>query len=117
MVRSGGGFEDDVVAQCLQFPDVVAGAAIAVDAGFVVAGPEVDESLLRVVQKMPDDHQDGPADRDDRSFLAASAGDPSIPLTEEGFRPADTDGGLSECPGEVPVAVAGTAVALTRKLW
>ena len=91
---------------------MVAGAAVAVDAGFVVAGPDVDEMLLRVVEQVPDDHQDGPADRDDRPLAAPPAGDPSVPLTEEGARPTGADRGLTQCPGEVPVAVSGAAVAL-----
>ena len=45
---SGGGFEGDFVAEGLQFADVVTGASVAVDAGVVVAGAKVDESLLLV---------------------------------------------------------------------
>ena len=46
IVGSGGRFEGDFVTEGLQFADVVTGAAVAVDAGVVVAGDKVDESFL-----------------------------------------------------------------------
>ena len=46
IVGSGGRFEGDFVAEGLKFADVVAGTAVAVDAGVVVAGDKVDESFL-----------------------------------------------------------------------
>ena len=112
IVGSGGGFEGDLVAQGLEFADVVAGPAVEVDAGLVVVGSEVDEPGLVVGEQMPDDHQDGPADGDDGFLLAAAVGDPPVPLTQERVGAADPDGGLAERPGQVPVAFAGAAVAL-----
>jgi len=108
----GCGFEGDLVAQGLEFADVVAGPAVEVDAGFVVVGSEVDEPGVVVGEQMPDDHQDGPANGDDRPLLAAAVGDPPVPFTQECVGAADPDGGLAERPGQVPVAFAGAAVAL-----
>ena len=63
-------------------------------------------------EQVPDDDQDGAADGDDGSFLAAAAGDPPVALAEEGVGPAGADGGLAQDPGQVGVAVPGGAVAL-----
>ncbi|MDN5767540.1 MAG: hypothetical protein L0H78_17200 [Humibacillus sp.] len=52
--------------------------------GVVEVGAEINESGLRVVEQVPDDDQDGPADRDERFLLAASARDASVPFAEEG---------------------------------
>ena len=46
VVGSGCRFEGDFVTEGLEFADVVAGAAVAVDARVVVAGAKVDESFL-----------------------------------------------------------------------
>src|SRR5215211_546149 len=72
---SGGGLQGDRVAQRLQLADVVALAAVGVDAGVVEAGAQIVETSVRVGQQVPDDDQDGAADRDDGLLGAAAAGD------------------------------------------
>ena len=54
----GDGFEDDFVPEGLKFAGVVAGAAVVIDAGFVVVGPEICETLLVVAEQLPNDNQD-----------------------------------------------------------
>src|SRR4029453_14181531 len=83
--RSGGGFEGDLVAEGLQLADVVALGALRTDAGVVEAGAQVLEVGLWVGQQVPDNDQDGPADRNDRFLGAAAAGDPPVALTQEGI--------------------------------
>jgi hypothetical protein len=80
---SGGGFEGDFAAECFELADVVALGAFGTDTGVVEAGAEVVEVGLWVGQQVPGDDQDGPADRDDGSFLAASTGDPPVAFAEE----------------------------------
>jgi len=71
-----------------------------VEAGFVVG------------QDVPDDDQDGSADRDDALLLAAAPGDPAVALTEEGVGLAGSDGGFTEHPSEVGLTVTGGSGAL-----
>ena len=92
--------------------DVVALLAVGVDAGVVEVGAEVVEAGVGVGEQVPDDDQDGAADRDDGLLLAAAAGDASVAFAEEGVGPAGGDGGLAEDRGQVAVAVAGGAAAL-----
>jgi len=88
---SGGGFEGDFVAEGFELADVVALGAVGVDAGVVEAGAEVVVAQVGVGQQVPDDDQDGPADRDDRLVGAASAGDTPVALSKEvSVRPAAT---------------------------
>ena len=86
--------------------------ALRVDAGVVVVGAEVVEAGVGVGEQVPDDDQDGAADRDDGLLLAAASGDAPVAFAEEGVGAAGGDGGLAEDPGQVAVAVAGGAVAL-----
>src|SRR5829696_2632805 len=95
---SGGGLQGDLVAEGLELADVVARGALSVDAGVVEAGAEVLEPCGRVGQQMPDDDQDGSADRDDGAPLAAAAGDPPVAFTKEGIGLAGGDGSLAEHP-------------------
>ena len=89
--RSGGGFEGDLVAEGLQLVDVVALGAVGVDAAVVEAGAEVTEADVGVGQQVPDDDQDGPADRDDRFLGTASAGDAPVAAPRKvSVRPAAT---------------------------
>src|SRR5215211_3500907 len=90
--RSSGGFEGDLVAEGLELADVVALGAFGTDTGVVEAGAEVLEVGLWVGQQVPGDDQDGPADRDDRSSLAASTGNPPVAFTQEGIGLAGSDG-------------------------
>src|SRR5512132_1182235 len=92
--------------------DAGAPGAVRADAGVVEAGAEVVEPYGRVGQQMPDDDQNGPADRDDRSLLAASTGDPPVAFTEEGIGLAGGDGDLPEHATQVGVAVPGRSAAL-----
>src|SRR4029450_8434387 len=110
--RSGGGFEGDLVAEHLQLADVVALGALSVEAGVIEANAEVVEMGLWVGQQVPGDDQDGPADRDDRSFLATSTGDPPVAFTEKGIGLAGGAGDLAEHTSEVGVAVPGRSAAL-----
>jgi hypothetical protein len=89
--RSGCGVEGDGVAEGVELSDVVADLAFGVGAGGVVVRTEVDELGLIVGEQRPDDDQDRAADRDDRSFLAAAAGDPSVALAEEGVGAGGAD--------------------------
>src|SRR5215217_7818298 len=109
---SGGGFEGDLVAEGLQLADVVAPGALSVDAGVVEAGAQVLEPCGRVGQQMPDDDQDGPADRHDGPLGTAAAGDPTVALTKEGIGLAGGDGRLAEHPSQIRVAVPGRPAAL-----
>jgi hypothetical protein len=92
---SGGGVEGDLVAEGFQLADVVALDAFGTGAGVVEAGTEVVEPGLWVGQQVPGDDQDGPADRDDRSLLAASTGDPPVAFPQEGIGLPSGDG---SCP-------------------
>src|SRR5215216_6910885 len=109
---SGGGLQGDLVAEGLQLADVVALGALSVDAGVVEAGAQLLEPCGRVGQQMPDDDQDGPANRDDRASLAASAGDPPVAFTKEGLGLAGGHGGLTEHASQVGVAVPRGPAAL-----
>src|SRR5215218_3364404 len=109
--RSGGGLQGDRVAQRLQLADVVALAAVGVDAGVVEARAQIVEAGIRVRQQVPDDDQDGAADRDDGLLGAAAAGDAPVALAEEGVGLAGGRGGLAQHPGQVGVAVPGGGLA------
>ena len=74
--RSGGGLQGDSVAECFELAEVVALLALSVDAGVVEAGAKIMEAGGGVGQQMPDDDQNGAADRDDGSLGAAPPGDP-----------------------------------------
>src|SRR4051794_36053375 len=77
-----------------------------------MGGAEVDELGAGVGQQVPDDDQDRAADGDDRLVLAAAAGQASVALTEEGVGAGGADGGLAQGAGQVPVALAGSVLAL-----
>ena len=77
MSGSGGGLQSDPVAEGFEFADVVALLTFWVDARVVVAGAEVVEPGGVVAEQVPDDDQDGTADRNDGLLLASSAGDAS----------------------------------------
>lgn len=62
--------------------------------------------------QVPDDDQDGAADRDDGLLLAASPRDASVAFSEEGVGLADRHGRFAQDAGQVAVAVPGCAVAL-----
>jgi hypothetical protein len=59
---------------------VLANLAFGVGPGGVVVRTEVDELSLLIGEQCPDDDEDGAADCDDRSLLAASAGDTPVAL-------------------------------------
>src|SRR4051812_10767159 len=111
--RSGCWVEGHGESESLKFADVVADLALGVGAGVVVAGAEVDEVDVLIGEQLPDDGQDGAADRDDGAVLAAASGDPPVALAEEGVGASGgADRGLAEHPGQVAVAVPGAGVAL-----
>src|SRR5215207_1265487 len=111
--RSGGGLQGDGVAEGFELADVVALGALGVDAGVVEASTEVVVAQVGVGQQVPDDDQDGAADRDDGAVLAAASGDASVALAQEGVGPPSGHGGLPEDPGQVAVAVAGGVLAFS----
>lgn len=100
---SGGGFEGDLVAEGLEFADVVMLLAVEVDPGVVVVGSEVAKVGVVVAEQVPGDDQDGSADRDNGSFLAASTRDPAVPLAQEGIGAPRVDSGVAQNPRQVAV--------------
>src|SRR5215208_2129723 len=110
--RSGGGFQGDLVAEGLQRADVVALGALGVDPGVVGAGAQIVEAGGGVGQQVPDDDQDGAADRDDGLLGAAAFGQAPVALPQEGVGPAGGHGGLAQHPGQVGVAMASGGLAL-----
>jgi hypothetical protein len=54
-----------VVAERFKLSDVFASFGVGVDVAVVVVGAEVVEPGVGVGEQMPDDHQQGSADRDD----------------------------------------------------
>ncbi|MER7127312.1 hypothetical protein, partial [Micrococcus luteus] len=62
------GFEGDAVAEGFELADVVAFLAVGVGAPGVEVGAQVNEVRLGVGQQVPDDDQDGAADRDQGAF-------------------------------------------------
>ncbi|MFF4625529.1 hypothetical protein [Nonomuraea jabiensis] len=91
--------------------DVVAFLALGADAGVVEVGAQVDEASVGVGQQVPDDGEDGAADGDDGSLLAAAAGDAAVAFAEEGVGLARRDCCFAQNPGQIRVAVAGGAPA------
>src|SRR4029453_3689688 len=73
---------------------------------------QVVEAGVGVGEEVPDDDQDGAADRYDGPLGAAAAGDGPVALAQEGVGPAGGRGGLPEHAGQLRVAVAGGALAL-----
>jgi hypothetical protein len=100
--RSGGesgsacGVEGHRVAQSLQFLDMVPNSTLRVGAPVVVVRAEIEVARVLVGEQRPDDHENGPADRDDGALPAPTSGDAPVALAEEGVRAAGTDGGLAE---------------------
>ncbi|MEV0158305.1 hypothetical protein AB0H57_32120, partial [Micromonospora sp. NPDC050686] len=60
-----------------------ADGALGAGAVVVVSGAQVVEGGLFVGEQVPDDGQDGSADRDDGFFLAAASGEPAVSLAEK----------------------------------
>ena len=92
-IRSGGvvgddrfAVADDDVLSCerLELGGEVAGAAVFVDPGFVVAGPEVAKSGVGVRQQVVDDGQHRIAGGDDGLGLTATPGQAPVSGTQEG---------------------------------
>ena len=98
------GFERDGVAEGYEVLDVVAFGALGAEPGVVEVGAKVLELRVGVKQQLPDDDQDGSADRDQRPFLATTPGDPALALTKEGVGAGGGDGGFAEYAGQVAVA-------------
>ncbi len=72
--------QGDLIAERFELADVVALAAFSVDAGVVEAGSQVVEADLGLGQQVPDDDQDGAADRDDGLLGATAAGQAPVAL-------------------------------------
>jgi hypothetical protein len=77
-----------------------------------VVGAEVGEGGSFVVQEVPDDDENGSSDSDDGFLPAATSGDPAVTLAEEGIGACGADGGFTEDPGQIGIAVPGRTVAL-----
>src|SRR5262249_2836588 len=102
----GLGDGDGVAQQRFDLPDVVAELAVGVGAGRVVAGAEGGEPRGRVSEQLPDDDQDGTGHGDLGLGLAAAAGDPAVPLAEEGGGAGRVVRGLAEGAAQPGVAPA-----------
>ena len=87
--------------------------AVAVSLAPVPAGAEVAEPGRRVGQQVPDDDEDGPADRALGADAADAAGEAAEPLAEEGVGAGRAERCLGAVALEVGVAVplAGLALA------
>src|SRR5207302_2961969 len=82
--RSCCGLQCDLVAEGFELADMVACLAAVADAVVVEAGAEVGVSGGGLCEQVPDDDQDGAADRDDGLLGSAAPGNPPEALTEEG---------------------------------
>src|SRR5215470_818534 len=100
---SGGRLDSDFVAEGFELADVVALAAFGVDAQVVIVRPEVAVCGAGVRKQVPGDDKDGVADRDDGALGTAAAGDPPVPLAEEGVGAAGRSGGVAQDGGQVRV--------------
>ena len=85
---------------------------VGVNVAVVVVGSEVVEAGVGVGEQVPDDHQDGAADRDDRLLLPSSTDEASVAGAEEGVgRP------LRPRPRPESGRGRGSRVRLSRCLW
>jgi hypothetical protein len=89
------------------------GYVFAFRAGAVVVevGAQVVEAGLGIGEQVSDDDQDGAADRNDGSLLAAAPCDAPVALPEEGAGLPGGHRGFPERAGQVAVAVPGGALA------
>jgi hypothetical protein len=71
-------------------------AALGIDAGGVVAGPEVVEAGVGVGEQVPGDDREGAAEGDDGALGAAAAGDAPVPLAGEGVGLGGSGGGVAQ---------------------
>src|SRR5208337_4295003 len=96
--------DGDGQAEGLQAAYVVADLLVPADVAGVEVRAEVAVAGLGVGQQVPGDDHDGAGDCDLGDGLAAAAGDPGVPLAEEG-------GGAGRADGGLPGGGAGVAVA------
>ena len=101
----GGRGDGDVEAEGLELAEVGADLAVAVGLAIVPAGAEVAEPGAGVGQQVPDDDEDGPADRALGADAADAAGEAAEPLAGEGTGA----GRAGRCLGAVSLEV-GVAV-------
>jgi hypothetical protein len=73
---------------------VVALARLSVDPGVAEARAEVLVAGGGVGRQLPDDDQDGAADRYDGPFGAAASGDAPVALAQEGVGPSNPENQL-----------------------
>ena len=107
----GGGSECDRVAEGFELSNVTALLGRRIDVSGVVIGAQILVSGFWVVQHVPDDHQDGAADGDHCSGLAAASGDAAVPGCQESVCLAGADGGLTQDARQVGVAMPGRSAA------
>src|SRR5580704_1089755 len=77
---SGCWGEGDLVAECHELADEVAGPSVRVDATLVEVGAQVDEAGVRVGEEVPDDDEDRAFDGDERLGLAPPAYEAPVAL-------------------------------------
>jgi hypothetical protein len=85
---------------------VVADLLVPVGAPGDVVRAEVGVTGGGVGKQVPDDDQDRPGDGDLGFGLSSPAGDPPVPLAEEGGGAGGSDGCLAEAAAQVGVAVS-----------
>src|SRR6266508_2351416 len=83
----GGGFQSDLVAEGFELADVVALGTLRVGPGVVEASAQVVVAQVGVGQQVPDDDQNGAADRDDGLLGAWAPRDAPVALAQEGAVP------------------------------
>ena len=108
----GGGGDGDIEAEGLELAEVGTDLAVAVSLAPVPAGAEVAEPGRRVGQQVPDDDEDGPADRALGADAADAAGEAAEPLAQEGAGPGRAERCLGAVALEVGVAVPLGGLAL-----
>jgi hypothetical protein len=96
--------EGDVETEGLEVAEVGADLAVAVGLALVPPGAEVAEPGAGVGQQVPDDDEDGPADRALSADAPDAPGQAAEPLAEEGVRAGRAQGGLGAVALQVRVA-------------
>ena len=102
-IWSGCGREGDVVSELLELSDEVAGFVVFAVVLVVEVGSEVVVAGVGVVEEVPDDHEDGSGDRDERFAFASSAYKPPVSFPQEGVGSGGTSCSLTEHTFEVAV--------------
>jgi len=125
-LASGSGVGDDcftvvdgdvLASEGLELGGQIAGAAIFVDPGFVVSGPEIAESGVGVGEQMVDDGEYRVAGGDDRLLLAAASGQAPIAGAQEGVGARMRSHDAAQSAGQPGIALAAALAHGTWWLW